>query len=127
MIKLFDQFSPQETDKYEDYFINLSDNWPISITSGRDFGKSGKLKLFKINISINNSDLKNEIPLIEPSINLDDDVIVYRKSNLFFEFMGEVNRCIDHLTKSNDELKYISMYMPQSDFNLLIIQFQLND
>ena len=133
-IKKFENSLQDDVGKYEDYFTDLSDNWGISV-------KSKEIKrLLQIILVIKNKELKEGFPAIEPHIQQGDMMIVvhteyingFEKSRLYFEFMSEVIKCIDHLTSSCDEAEYVSMYEENNNSfpdytgsSKLVIQFNI--
>lgn len=105
-IKKFENIE-EDLGGYEDYFTNLSHDWGVDI-------ESKKLKrLLQIIITIKNTELEKEFPLIEPNIKYPDMMLVVyngENSELYFKFMSEIVKSIRHLTSSHNELEYISMY-----------------
>lgn len=104
------KFENVDGGKYEDYFIDLSDNWNVEI------GSRIVKNLLTITISILDKDLIDSFPIVEPDLSSDMIVTYHRNSKRtrYFELMMDIHKCISHL-ESSLNITYASMFEETRD------------
>jgi hypothetical protein len=108
-------------DKIDEYFQGLVDDWDVEIEYDSETYGDAYSDILAIEVKIGRK-LWSKFPRLQRMHKTMENVLEYHNMDVYFRFMSDLKKCIDHLISSSGD--YECTLITQSEYSKLTIMIE---